>query len=98
VFTPLILDDLLELADKLLWIFPTFIPVLNDLKPKEISIDVPTIPIYFVPLTNVNCITNITYDRQKYVFAIVNNSITGSAKQKMVKRSPIFVYPVFYNG
>jgi len=98
VFTPLIFNDLLELADKLLWKFPTFIPVLNDLKPQEISIDVPNIPIFFVPLTNVNYVTNITFDRKKYVLAIVNNSITGYVKQKWVKMSPQVVYPVFYNG
>jgi hypothetical protein len=49
VFSPLIFNNLLELADELLRIFPTFIPVLNDLKPQEISIDVPEIPIHFVP-------------------------------------------------
>ncbi len=88
-------NDLNEVIELLLAHFDTFIPSLNDIDEGFYNIDMPEILIHFIPLDSGNI---VTINREKYVFAIVGNYLSGYMKQKWVKRSPIIVYPVYYKG
>jgi hypothetical protein len=99
VFT--VYDNLNEIVELLLEHFNIFLPAQNEIDGDEWTIDIPDIPISFILLDSDN---SVTINRQKYVFAATGPLIsgeyliTGYFKQQWVKRSPIIVYPVFYDG
>jgi hypothetical protein len=94
-------DDLLELVDVIFKAYPTFLISYNDCNQDQISIQVPPIPFYVIPLTEDDDIT-FTINNTIYVPAYVGNSIhkylQGYMKQSWIEDSPIIVYPVFLNG
>jgi len=95
-----VFDDLTEIVDTLLQHFDTFTPILNELHYNEYIVSIPKLCIHFFPI---NYDDTITIKREKYVLAGVGPLleggflISGYIKLKWLK-SPLFVYPVFYDG
>lgn len=92
-------NDLLEIANMLLEKYSTFLPALNDINENEWCINIVNVPLSFTPLTDDKKITSIKIDnKDKYILCSFCSRIDGYAKESWVKKSPLYVYALFYNG
>lgn len=95
-------DNLYEVIDTILELYPFSLFSLNEFDKGEGHAQIPHIRINFTPIDN-NVIIKI--NKEKYVFAGIGHSIftndytiKGYMPQQWITRSPIIVYPIFFEG